>query len=152
MSLAPDTFASRRDTLAFAICLIFAIAARVAPPVVQDTISSVISSSVLAPFLALQRQTELLRASRARYGELAALRDSALLAGFARLEVDEENARLRGDVARLEDGCHLFSLQPNASNLFPFIYVFNLQIHNHIHAPKALGQECIHIRRSCILP
>jgi rod shape-determining protein MreC len=95
VSFAPDTFASRRDTLAFAVCLIAAVAARVAPPVVQDTVASVVSSSVLAPFLALQRQAELLRASRARYGEMASLRDSALAAGFALQEVDEENERLR---------------------------------------------------------
>jgi len=95
VSLAPDTFTSRRDTLAFVVCLIAAVAARVAPPTLQDTVASVVSSSVLAPFLSLQQQAELLRASRARYGELASLRDSALVAGFALMELDEENERLR---------------------------------------------------------
>lgn len=95
MSLAPDTFASRRDTLAFAICLALAVAARVAPPAAQNATASAISSTVLAPFLALQRQSELLRAARARYGEMTALRDSTLLTGFALQALEEENDRLR---------------------------------------------------------
>ncbi|NIM50329.1 MAG: hypothetical protein GTN62_09220 [Gemmatimonadales bacterium] len=95
MSFAPDRFSSRRDTLAFAICLVLSVAARLAPPAVQDSVSLTISETVLAPFLALQNQAELIKASRGRYARLVRSRDSALVAALAAQAVHEENERLR---------------------------------------------------------
>lgn len=88
-------FTSRRDTVAFAICLVLAVAARTAPPATQAALASAIRRSVLAPLLALQRQAELIKGARVRYEALAAERDSAVLAAHAVVALREENERLR---------------------------------------------------------
>lgn len=95
MSIAPDRFNTRRDTLAFAVCLLLSIVLRVAPPAVQGTIASAINRSVLAPFLALQEQAVLVRTSRRDYALVVAQRDSAFLAALEVRALEEENARLR---------------------------------------------------------
>ncbi len=95
MTFAPDRFSSRRDNLAFIVCLLLSIAARVAPPTVQDSVSRTITGTALAPFLAVQHQAELVKASRSRYEGIARLRDSALVSAFAAQALEEENARLR---------------------------------------------------------
>ena len=51
---------------------------------------------MLAPFLFLQRQTELLAAARYRYDAVVAQRDSAALAATFLPELRSENTRLRG--------------------------------------------------------
>ena len=93
--MVSERFASRWDTLAFAACIVLALAARSVPGPLQDTISSAVRRSVLAPFLAIQEQTELLRSSRARLRRLFAERDSALVGAVRADALGEENARLR---------------------------------------------------------
>lgn len=95
MGSSPNRFTSRRDTIAFGLCLLLAIAARSAPPSVQAPLASAIRGTVLAPLLALQRQAELIKNARVRYTALAAQRDSALLAAQGIDALQEENARLR---------------------------------------------------------
>lgn len=94
-----ERFATRRDTLAFAICLLLSISARVAPPDVHTAIATSLRRSLLAPFLALQQQAELFRTSRTRYSEVVAQRDSALVAAALLDAVQEENAQLRAALA-----------------------------------------------------
>lgn len=95
MGSTPNRFTSRRDTIAFGLCLLLAIAARTAPPNVQASLASTIRGTVLAPLLALQHQAELIKNARVRYTALAAQRDSALLAAHGIDALREENARLR---------------------------------------------------------
>ncbi len=95
MGSTSNRFTSRRDTVAFAVCLLLAVAARTAPPNVQQPLASLIRGTVLAPLLALQQQAELFRNARVRYGALAAQRDSALVAAQSVLTLQEENQRLR---------------------------------------------------------
>lgn len=95
MSIAPDRFNTRRDTFAFSVCLLLAIGLRMAPQPVQRSVASAINRSVLAPFLALQEQAVLVRASRVNYARVVAQRDSAFLAALEVRALEEENARLR---------------------------------------------------------
>ncbi len=95
MSFKPDRFSTRRDTLAFIICLLLSVSARVAPPPVQDSLARAISSTVLAPFLWVQEQAELIRASRGRYALVVESRDAALVTAFTARALEEENERLR---------------------------------------------------------
>jgi rod shape-determining protein MreC len=94
-----ERFATRRDTLAFATCLLLSIAARAAPPEVHTAIATSLRRSFLAPFLALQQQAELFRTSRTRYEDVVAQRDSALVAAALLDGVQEENAQLRAALA-----------------------------------------------------
>lgn len=93
--MVSERFTSRWDTLAFAACVVLALAARSIPTSAQDAVASAVRRSVLAPFLALQHQTELLRSSRARLRRLVAERDSALVGAVRADALAEENARLR---------------------------------------------------------
>jgi rod shape-determining protein MreC len=93
--MVSERFASRWDTLAIVACVILAIAARSVPTSVQEALASGVRRTVLAPFLALQHETELLRSSRARLRRLVAERDSALVGALRLDALDEENARLR---------------------------------------------------------
>ncbi len=95
MTFAPDRFSSRRDTFAFLVCLLLSVAARVAPPAVQDTVARAVSSTALAPLLAVQHQAELVKESRSRVAAISVLRDSALVSAFAAHALEEENERLR---------------------------------------------------------
>ncbi len=95
MIIAPERFASRRDTLAFLICVLLAIAARVAPPVAQQTVASAITSSILAPFLAIQEQAVLMRTARTRVAQFVSARDSALVDSLQLFMLWEENNQLR---------------------------------------------------------
>lgn len=90
-----ERLASRRDTLAFVVCLLLSVGARTAPQGLQDGVASAVRGSVLAPFLALQQQAELFRTSRTRYLEAAAERDSLALTAMLVGALREENARLR---------------------------------------------------------
>lgn len=95
MTFAPDSFSSRRDTIAFVVCLILSFGARLAPPVVQNAAAETIGRTILAPFLYLQEQSEVIKASRGRYGEVITLRDSVLVRALATTGLEEENERLR---------------------------------------------------------
>lgn len=95
MSVAPDQFSSRRDTLVFVVCLLLAVVARLAPPTIQDSVASMVRGTVLAPFLALQSQAEEMKAARTRYERVLAQRDSVFLKALAAQALAEENQRLR---------------------------------------------------------
>ena len=95
MTLAPDSFSSRRDTLAFLICLLLAFAARLAPVPVQAAVADAVVHSILTPFLYLQEQAAIVRASRIQYLGTVAARDSVLLRAQEVEALEEENARLR---------------------------------------------------------
>jgi rod shape-determining protein MreC len=95
VNLAPDSFSSRRDTIAFLLCLLLAFAARLAPAPVQLTVSNAIVSSILTPFLYLQEQSEIVRASRIEYLTTVEDRDSILLRAQEVQALTEENVRLR---------------------------------------------------------
>ncbi len=95
MDLAPERFASRRDTLAFVICMMLSVILRVAPAGFQLYTAEVIRETVLFPFLKLQDQTVLLRTARAVAGLVDARRDSVAVDALALLQLQEENRRLR---------------------------------------------------------
>ncbi len=95
MQIAPERFASRRDTIAFLICIVLSVAGRVAPVDVQRDIASAITSTVLAPFLAIQEQVSLALGARTDFLEDVAVYDSiTALAQQTRL-LAVENERLR---------------------------------------------------------
>jgi len=93
--LAPERFASRRDTMAFVVCLALSLVARVLPQGVQDVTAAAIRSTILSPFLELQQQMQLLKTSRAELAHVSAQRDSAVQAAMDVVALREENARLR---------------------------------------------------------
>jgi rod shape-determining protein MreC len=90
-----ERFASRWDTFAFVVCIVLALVARALPAPVQDGIATAVRSTLLAPFLTIQQQTELLRSSRMRMRLLVAERDSAAVAALRVDALEEENAQLR---------------------------------------------------------
>jgi rod shape-determining protein MreC len=75
------------------------LAARLSPTTWHAAVSESLRKSLLAPFLALQHQAELLRTSRARFAQVTAERDSALVAAALLDAVQEENAQLRASLA-----------------------------------------------------
>jgi rod shape-determining protein MreC len=85
----------RRDTLAFIGCIVLAIAARLAPADVQARVASGIRSTVALPFLALEQQAVLLKASRLQLSRVTAERDAALVEALRARELEDENAELR---------------------------------------------------------
>jgi len=93
--IAPERFASRRDTLAFILCVVLSLSARVSPPQVQQTVAIGVSNTVLAPLLAVQRQAVLMRQARAGVALLSARRDSAAVDSLQLFMLAEENAQLR---------------------------------------------------------
>ncbi len=95
MVLAPERYASHRDTLAFVICLLLSLAARASPAAWHDTISNTLQSTLLVPFLALQRNAESVRTIRARFARVVAERDSVALRAMQVEPLREENAQLR---------------------------------------------------------
>ncbi len=95
MNLAPGSFSSRRDTLAFVICLLLSFAARLAPPTVQDAAATTFSRTVLAPFLFLQEEAEVIKSTRSRYAQVVGLRDSIVVRALSLPGLEEENQRLR---------------------------------------------------------
>src|SRR2546426_347791 len=96
MALGADRYASRGDTFAFLGCVLLSVAAMSLPERVRDPLARGLRQTVLAPFLALQQQTELLSASLERYDAVVAQRDSAALAATFLPELRGENIRLRG--------------------------------------------------------
>ncbi len=95
MTAGAERFATRRDTLAFAICLVLALVARALPLDVQDAIAGGVRSTVLAPFLFLQHQAELWQTARMRFAVVVAERDAAARAALDIPALIEENQRLR---------------------------------------------------------
>ncbi len=88
-------FSSRRDTLTFVICLIFAVTARLTPATYAEAIASTIRETVLSPFLSLQDEIQQLRVWRVRFEEISARADSvSAIAGNVQ-GLMQENARLR---------------------------------------------------------
>src|SRR5712691_13251887 len=96
MAIGTDRYASRADTMLFIACVALSIAALSLPDQWRDPLAQGLRQSVLAPFLFLQRQTELLAAARYRYDAVVAQRDSAGLAATFLPELRNENTRLRG--------------------------------------------------------
>src|SRR5260370_28320356 len=96
MALGADRYASRGDTFAFLVCVLLSVAAMSLPERIRDPLARGLRQTVLAPFLALQQQTELLSASLARYDAVVAQRDSAAPAATFLPELRGANARLRG--------------------------------------------------------
>src|SRR2546430_4557960 len=95
MALGADRYASRGDTFAFLGCVLLSVAAMSLPERIRDPLARGLRQTVLAPFLALQQQTELLSASLERYDAVVAQRDSAALAATFLPELRGENTRLR---------------------------------------------------------
>src|SRR3989475_12714588 len=95
MALGADRYASRGDTFAFLGCVLLSVAAMSLPERIRDPLARGLRQTVLAPFPALQQQTELLSASLARYDAAVAQRDSAALAATCLPELRGENTRLR---------------------------------------------------------
>jgi len=91
----PDRFTSRWDTLAFVGCLLVSMIARVTPEPIQTRVASAVRGSLLAPLLAVQRQAELFKTSRARSAALVTQRDDAARSALDIESVREENLRLR---------------------------------------------------------
>jgi rod shape-determining protein MreC len=126
MAIATDRYASRADTLLFILCVGLSIAALSLPDQWRDPLAQGLRQSVLAPFLFLQRQTELLAAARARYDGVVAQRDSAVLAATFLPELREENTRLRsllGLGAKLGGGYVSAEIlhQPEPTNPLSFV-------------------------------
>ena len=93
--LSPDRYVSRVDTLLFLACVALSVAALSLPEPWRDSIARSLRQTVLAPLLAVQQQSELLRTSRKRFADLEGERDSAMLAATFLPELRNENARLR---------------------------------------------------------
>src|SRR6266498_869597 len=95
MAIGADRYASRADTLVFLVCVLLSLAAMSLPQRLREPLARALRQTVLAPFLALQQQTELLSASLERYDAVVAQRDSAALAATFLPELRGENTRLR---------------------------------------------------------
>ena len=126
MAIGTDRYASRADTLLFLACVGLSIAALSLPPQWREPLANGLQQSVLAPFIFLQRQTELLTAARLRYDNVVTQRDSAALAAAFLPELRSENARLRellGLSARLGGGYVPAEIlhQPEPTNPLSFL-------------------------------
>ena len=126
MAIGTDRYASRADTLLFIACVGLSIAALSLPPQWRDPLAQGLRQSILAPFLFLQRQSELLAAARYRYDAVVSQRDSVALAATFLPELRSENARLRsllGLSARLGGGYVSAEIlhQPEPTNPLSFV-------------------------------
>lgn len=126
MAIGTDRYASRADTLLFLACVGLSIAALSLPPQWREPLANGLQQSVLAPFIFLQRQTELLTAARLRYDKVVTQRDSAALAAAFLPELRSENARLRellGLSAKLGGGYVTAEIlhQPEPTNPLSFL-------------------------------
>src|SRR3989442_9438337 len=95
MALRADRYASRAGTLLFLGCVGLSLAAMSLPPAWRDPVAAALRQTILAPFLELQQQSELLRTSHSRFERVVAQRDSAALAATFLPELRNENTRLR---------------------------------------------------------
>ena len=94
MIIAPERFASRRDTLAFVICILLSLFARVAPQGVQDAIATK-TRLVFTPALWIQGRAELVRSAMASIAEVTARADSSFVDSLQLFMLREENDQLR---------------------------------------------------------
>jgi rod shape-determining protein MreC len=98
VTFAPDSFSSRRDTLAFLICLLLSLVVRVLPAPVQTALATAFSHSILAPFLSLQEQAEVVKSSRNHYIATIGASDSVTLRALDARGLEQENEELRADL------------------------------------------------------
>ena len=90
-----EPYSSRRDTVTFVLCILLAVAARLAPLSYAETIASGLRNTILFPFLLLQDEMQQLQVRRAQFEEIVARADSAA-ANAGRVQgLEQENARLR---------------------------------------------------------
>jgi rod shape-determining protein MreC len=94
VKIAPERFASRRDTLAFIFCVVLSLSARLMPPTAQDVLSDAIRN-VMIPAIWLQDQTQLTLEARPLVALLTAQRDSTALDSLQLYMLTEENSQLR---------------------------------------------------------
>lgn len=95
MDFGSESYASRRDTIAFVVCLVLAVVARADPLGVSPQIAAALRSSVLVPFISLQHQTQLIRDRREEFAQLVRTRDSAVMVTQDLANLRSENVRLR---------------------------------------------------------
>src|SRR2546423_2367545 len=143
MAIGTDRYASRGDTLLFLACVGLSIAALSLPEPWRDPLAQGLRQSILAPFLFLQRQTELLAAARYRYDAVVAQRDSVALAATFLPELRSENTRLRsllGLSARLGSGYVSAEIlhQPEPTN--PLSFVVSAGKRESVRPPSAGGR------------
>jgi len=91
----PARFASRRDTIAFVVCIVLSIAARFAPEDFQHDAASAVRSTVLAPLLAIQSHTLSIPTVLRTAEEIGRRRDSLTAEILELAQLREENRRLR---------------------------------------------------------
>ena len=94
MALAARSF-SRRDTILLVACIILSLIARGLPARLRDPLAAAMRRTVVAPFIALQRDAELTRRAWVTREERAIARDSVLLRSMSLHAVESENTRLR---------------------------------------------------------
>src|SRR5260370_34074142 len=102
MGRGTDRYASRTDTLLFLGCVALSLAAMSLPPALRDPVAAALRQTVLAPFLRLQQQSELLRTSQSRFEQVISQRDSAALAATFLPEVRNVNTRLPAQLGTVE--------------------------------------------------
>lgn len=95
MSLSSEPYSSRRDTVAFLVCLSLAVAVRLAPVQFAEALASGIRETLLVPFLQLQMQTEQWRIRRVEFTEIMAQYDSTIAMVGEVQALKQENIRLR---------------------------------------------------------
>lgn len=94
MEFGPQTYASRRDTIAFVVCLALAVIARADPLGISPDIAGGLRT-VLLPFISLQHQTQLIRDRREEFAQLVRSRDSGVMVSQDVANLRAENVRLR---------------------------------------------------------
>ena len=102
MTFASERYASRRDTLAFIVCLLLSVALRVMPTTWHDHLSNNLRATLLRPLVVLQSWAESVRTTRQRFARVEAERDSAVVAATMADALREENAQLRSALALSE--------------------------------------------------
>lgn len=95
MTFASERYASRRDTLAFIVCLLLSVAARMTPAAWHDRVSDSLRGTLLRPLVAMQGWAESARTTRQRFARVVAERDSAAVVATLADALREENAQLR---------------------------------------------------------
>ena len=99
MTFASERTASRRDTFIFVACLALSIVARSMPLEWGVALSVGLQDTLLAPFLALQGQAELLKTSQTRFADVVSERDSFALLADSVAPLRMENDQLRAVLA-----------------------------------------------------
>lgn len=95
MEFASEKFASRRDTIAFLICLSLSVVARATPAGWHEVLSARLRGTLLRPLIALQEWAESISTTRERFARVVAERDSAAVVATLAESLREENAQLR---------------------------------------------------------